>query len=166
MTFLNSLDIRYSELSDLSFLEESFSSPSSFDSYPFGVEEKDEALKNWIGFAKFKASLTAFFEDKPCAIATLFLMPYRKVAHHCAFYLMVDPNHRCKGIGTSMVRNILNLAQTRFGLESVHVEIYEPSLLLPILEKLHFQSFAKQENYMKIDGYPRTRLLLEYRFAK
>ena len=158
-------DIRYSELSDLDFLNQWFSDRAASDPFPFTFEEKEEALKNWIGFSRFKASLTGIIGESPCAVGTLFLMPYRKVAHHSSFYLMVDPAHRGKGVGTSMVRNLLHLAKTRFRLESVHVEVYEPSSLLPILQKLEFKLFASQEDYIQIDGTFRPRLLLEHFFV-
>ena len=158
-------DIRYSENGDLAYLEQWFADPAICDNFPFGFEERTEALKNWIGFSRFKASLTATIQDVPCAIGTLFLMPYKKVAHHCSFYLIVDPEHRRKGIGTSMVRNLIHLAKTRFRLESIHVEIYEPSHLLSILQKLQFEPFARQENYVKIGDCSRERSLLEHFFS-
>ena len=68
-------DIRYTELGDLSSLSEWFSLPNACDDFPFGPEEKEEALKNWIGFSKFKASLTGTISNVPCAVGTLFLMP-------------------------------------------------------------------------------------------
>jgi RimJ/RimL family protein N-acetyltransferase len=165
MTLLKGFDIRFSEQDDLSFLNKCFSVEGASDDFPFGVNEMDEALKNWIGFAKFKASLTATLQNIPCAIGTLFLMPYKKVAHHCSFYMIVDPEHRRKGIGTDMIRNLLHLAKTRFHLESVHAEIYEPSLLLPLLQKLNFIEFARQENYVHIDGCKRPRVLMEHFFS-
>ncbi len=155
-------DIRFSTLEDLSHLQEWFQEPHATDDFPFGEKEKEEALKNWIGFSKYKASLTATIHDVPCAIGTLFLMPYRKVAHHCSFYLMVDPKYRRKGIGTSMARNLLNLAKTRFRLEAVHVEVYEPSPILPLLKKLRFEEMMRQENFVKIHGEPRARMILEH----
>lgn len=158
---LPGFDIRYTALEDLSYLQEWLKDPGASDAYPFNDAEKEESLKNWIGFAKYKASLTGTLHDVPCAIGTLFLMPYRKVAHHCSFYLIVDPKHRKQGIGTSMVKNLLHLAKTRFRLESVHVELYEPSALLPILLKLGFKQFVRQENFIKVNGEPRARLLLE-----
>jgi putative acetyltransferase len=158
-------DIRYSEINDLSHLERWFLDEASCDDFPFGFNERTDALKNWIGFSRFKASLTGTIGEVPCAIGTLFLMPYKKVAHHCSFYLIVDPEHRRKGVGTSMVRNLLHLAKTRFCFESVHVEIYEPSKLLSILQKLQFERFARQENYVKIEGCGRPRLLLEHFFS-
>ena len=157
-------DIRFSEESDLKFLEMWFAMPNACDDFPFGEEEKAEALKNWIGFSKYKASLTGLIGEHICAIATLFLMPYRKVAHHASFYLIVDPKYRKKGIGTAMVRNILNLAKTRFRLESVHVELFEPSLLLPIVQRLNFAPFARQEDFIRIGSVHKPRILLEHFF--
>jgi putative acetyltransferase len=164
MTLPLDFDIRFSSMDDLSSLRDWFSTPASCEPFPFGFEEREEALKNWIGFSKFKASLTGVIQDKPCAIGTLFLMPYKKVAHHCSFYLIVDPALRGRAIGTSMVRNLLNLAKTRFRLESVHAEVYEPNPILSILKKLHFESFAYQENFVKIGGKPHARNLLEHFF--
>jgi putative acetyltransferase len=158
-------DIRYTTPEDLPYLQEWFQDPAACNDYPFGLAEKDEALKNWVGFSKFKASLTGTIDNIPCAIGTLFLMPYRKVAHHCAFYIMVDPKHRRKGIGTSLIRNLLHLAKTRFRLESVHVEVYEPSALAPLLQKLGFEQFARQENFVRIDGTGKARLLWEHFFV-
>jgi putative acetyltransferase len=159
-------DIRFSEMEDQAYLDQWFLDPAVCDDFPFGFEERVDALKNWIGFSRFKSSLTGTINNVPCAIGTLFLMPYKKVAHHCSFYLIVDPAHRRKGIGTSMVRNLLHLAKSRFRLESVHIEIYEPSKLLPILEKLQFEMFARQEAYMKIEGCARARILLEHFFSE
>jgi putative acetyltransferase len=162
---IENFDIRYSTLDDNIYLQEWFQDPAALDDFPFGMREKEEALKNWIGFSKYKASLTGMIADRPVAIGTLLLMPYRKVAHHCSFYLIVDPAHRRKGIGTSMVKNLLHLARSRFRLEQVHVELYEPSLIYPILIKLGFHQFVRQEHFIRVNGEPRPRLLLEYEFT-
>lgn len=155
-------DIRFSEEGDLAYLEQWFSDPTASDDFPFGEKEKEVALKNWIGFSKFKASLTGMVDNVPCAIGTLFLMPYRKVAHTCAFYLMVDPKHRRKGIGTSMVRNLMHLAKTRFRLEALYVEVYEPAPMEPLLRKLRFEEIVRQENFVKLRGEPKARMIWEY----
>ncbi len=161
---LEEFDIRFSTLEDIDPLMSWFSLPGATDDFAFDEEEMEPALKNWIGFAKYKASLTGLWKGEPCAIGTLFLMPYRKVAHHCSFYLIVDPQHRRKGIGSSMVRNLLHLAKTRFRLESVHIELFEPSPLLSIVQKQQFELFARQEDYVNMNGCSRARLLLEHFF--
>lgn len=159
-------DIRYSMVEDLAAMEFWLADPEERKPFPFETDdEMKEALKNWIGFAKFKASLTGVVDNKPCAVGTLFLMPYRKVAHHCSFYLIVDPLLRRRGIGTSMVRNLLHLAKTRFRLESVHAELFEPCALHSILKKLEFEEFARQKDFIKIDSKGHARILLEHFFS-
>lgn len=158
-------DIRYTEEADYPFLENLFLDEVSFDPFPFEFAQKEQALKNWIGYSKYKASLTGTIENEPCAIGTLFLMPYKKVAHHCSFYLIVDPTYRNQGIGMAMVRNLLHLAKSRFRLESVHVEIYEPNPLLSIVKKLGFEEFARQDGFLKIASCTKPRVLLEHFFT-
>ena len=158
---LENFDIRYSEESDVELLRAWLPDALSCEPFPFGFAERDEALKNWIGFAKYKASLTGMLGETPCAVGTLFLMPYKKVAHHCAFYLLVAPEHRRKGIGSSMVRNLAHLAKTRFRLESLHAELFEPSPLRSVLDKLGFQPFARQDNFVHLSDGPHARVLME-----
>ncbi len=159
-------DIRFSEIDDAAYLSSWLERPGACDDFPFNAEEKDEAAKNWVGFSKYKASLTGLLDGQVVAVGTLFLMPYRKVAHNCSFYLIVDPDHRRKGIGTSMVRNLLHLAKTKFRLESVHAELFLPSSLESILARLHFHRFALQDDFVKIDEtHFRPRLLMEHFFT-
>ena len=158
-------DIRFSDETDITFMERWFFEPAACDPFPFGFEERLDFLKNWIGFSRYRSSLTGMIQETPCAIGTLFLMPYKRVAHHCSFYLIVDADHRKKGVGTSMVRNLLHLAKNRFHLDSVHVEVFPPNPLLSILRKVGFEEFAMQENYIKIEGCGRSRILLEHYFS-
>lgn len=163
MSAIEGFDIRYSELSDLSYLDAWFSESGACDLFPFTFEEREEALKNWIGFAKYRASLTGTLQESPCAIGTLFLMPYRKVAHHCSFYLIVDPKVRRRGIGTSMIRNLFHLAKTRFRLESVHIEIFGENPLTSLLRMLDFQEIVRQDDFFNLRGVRQPRVLWEKR---
>jgi putative acetyltransferase len=163
MTLPENYDIRYSTLEDLPILQTWFQDLSERDPFPFETDaETEEVLKNWIGFSRFKAALTGMIGDIPCAMGTLLLMPYRKVAHHGSFYLIVHPQYRRRGIGTSMVRNLLHLAKSRFSLESISVEIYEPNPIVALLGKNRFEEFARQENFVKINGRGHARILMEY----
>jgi RimJ/RimL family protein N-acetyltransferase len=165
MTLAQNFDIRYSTLDDLPILQKWFADPMEREPFPFETDvETEDVLKNWIGFARYKAALTGTWDNVPCAMGTLLLMPYRKVAHQGSFYLIVDPMRRRQGIGTSMVRNLLHLARTRFSLESISVEIYEPNPILTLLEKNRFELYARQENFVKINGQGHARILMEHFF--
>ncbi|MBF8263458.1 MAG: putative acetyltransferase [Parachlamydiales bacterium] len=166
MTLPSDYDIRYSVTEDLAILQQWLADPVERRFFPFETDqETEDVLKNWIGFSRYKAALTGMVSGQPCAMGTLLLMPYRKVAHHASFYVFVEPGHRRLGIGTSMVRNLLHLAKTRFSLESVSVEIYEPNPIIFLLEKIGFEMFARQENFIKIDGSGHARICLEHFFT-
>lgn len=163
---LPGFDIRFSENDDVAYLSSWLSYPDACDDFPFTFEEKDDAIRNWIGFSKYKASLTGTIDGNVVAIGTLFLMPYKKVAHHCSFYLIVDPEHRRKGIGTSLVRNLLHLAKSRFRLEGLYAELFLPCALETVLTRLDFHPFARQDDFVEIDEHHlRPRLLLEHFFV-
>lgn len=159
---MDGFDIRFTENGDLDPLRSWFAPPREREPFPFQTDpETDISLQNWIGFSKWRASLTGTLNGAPCAVGTLFLMPYRKVAHHCSFSLMVAPALRRQGVGTSMVRNLMHLAKTRFRLESLHAELYLPCDILPMLHKLGFLELALQENYIHLGKQKRPRLILE-----
>jgi RimJ/RimL family protein N-acetyltransferase len=162
MTEIPGYDIRYTYLTDAPYLREWLVTPGILHWFPISEEKEiEDAIQCWIGFSRYSSSLTATINDVPCGIGTLFLMPYQKVAHHCLFKIIVDPKHQRKGIGTSIVRNLKNLAKQYFQLELMHIEVFEGNPMIPLLRKLDFNEFARQEKYVKEDGKYYSRILLE-----
>lgn len=123
--------------------------------------EIDDACQCWIGFSRYSASLTATLEGRPCGMATLFLMPYRKVAHQALFKVIVSPEYQRQGIGTALVRNLKHLAKEYFRLSMIHTEIYENNPLEVILLSQGFSEYARQEKYVKQEGKYLARILYE-----
>ncbi|HSW73294.1 MAG TPA: GNAT family N-acetyltransferase [Chlamydiales bacterium] len=155
-------DIRYSTIEDGEHLKKWLLVPEDQKWFPMSTpQEVEEGAKNWIGFSKFKASLTATAGGDPCGVVTLFLMPYRKVAHHALFYLIVEKHSRRKGVGESLLKNIMHLAKQNFHLELVHVEVFDGCPILPLLLKHGFTVYAKQERFVKDGNEYLGRTLLE-----
>jgi ribosomal protein S18 acetylase RimI-like enzyme len=94
-------------------------------------------------------------------MATLFLMPYRKISHHALFKVVVDPKFQRQGIGSSLLKNLKHLAKNYFRLELIHIEVFEGNPLISVLKKSGFHEFARQENYFKDGGQYYARLLYE-----
>ena len=156
------IDIRYTDMNDLAYLKKWVTDPEVLDWFPMSEgKEVEDALLCWISFSKYNCSLTAIYNDIPVAIGTLFLMPYRKVAHHCMFKLVVDPKYQRRGIGSSIVRNLKHLAKNYFRLELIHIEVFEGNPLIPLLNKQGFTEFVRQEKYVKENGKYLARILLE-----
>lgn len=152
MGFIDSsdFDIRYTTLDDIPHLRNWLKIEGMLHWYP---PSDDQELENfilvWMGFIRYNAALTATYKNEPVAISTLYLMPYRKVAHHCMFQLIVDPENSRKGVGTCIVKNLNHLAKTQFDQEMIYAEILDESPLIPLLQKFNFKEFARQEKYVK-----------------
>jgi putative acetyltransferase len=156
-------DIRYTVPEDEKYLLEWLMDPETSRFFPMSEEsEIRESVRNWMGYSRYRASLTATWKKEPCGIGTLFLMPYQKVSHHCMFYIVVKKSARRQGIGTSLIKNLGHLASRHFKLESLHSEVFDGCPLLTILQRSGFEKFAYQERYVKEkNGKYVARQLLE-----
>lgn len=159
---VDGFDIRYTHITDELYLKEWLSIEQVQTWFPISTEKELEgAVQCWVGFARYNASLTATINGMPCGMATLFLMPYRKVAHHALFKLVVAPQYQRLGIGTALLRNIIHLAKTYFHLDFIHTEVFEGNPLIHLLEQQGFTVYGRQEDYVKENGVYRARILYE-----
>ncbi len=147
---MQDLKLRYSNMGDSAILNQWLEDKENWRYLPMGSPQEAAIFaQNWIGFSKYRASLTCLLNDQVVAIGTIFLMPYKKVSHSPLFYLIVDKQKRNQGIGTDLLKNLMNLAEKYFHLEALIAEVYQGSPLISLLEKAKFQQFAFQENYIK-----------------
>ena len=157
-------DIRYTYVTDVLYLKQWLQSPGMLDVFPMTTEkELEDAAQCWIGFCRWSCSLTATVSHVPCAIGTLFLMPYKKVAHHCLCKIIVDPKWQRKGIGSSLVRNLKHLAKNYFHLEMMALEVFEGNPIIELLKKEGFYEVFRQEKFVKAQGVYKARVFMEAR---
>jgi RimJ/RimL family protein N-acetyltransferase len=162
MAELTDLDIRYTYVTDTPFLRDWLQNPDVQKWFPVSEErEIEDAVQCWIGFSRYSSSLTATLNGEPVGVGTLFLMPYRKVAHHCLFKLVVDPKHQRKGIGSALLKNLKHLAKNYFHLDLIHIEVFEGNPVVHLLQKCDFHEFARQEGFVKDKGHYLSRILYE-----
>jgi RimJ/RimL family protein N-acetyltransferase len=159
----SSIDIRYSDLADGRYLKEWLLEPSIGKWFPIYDEaEIDDAVQRWIGFSRYKCSLTALKEGKPCGIGTLYLQPYRKLAHQCEFGIVVGHGYRGEGIGTELLRNLMHLAKDKFKIEILHLQVYAENPAINLYKRLGFVEFGRQTHWIKeIDGTYTGRVFME-----
>jgi ribosomal protein S18 acetylase RimI-like enzyme len=159
---LEDFDIRYTYVTDTPYLRDWLKIPDVKKWFPISEEKEiDDAVQCWIGFSRYSSSLTATIHGKPCGIGTLFLMPYRKVSHHCLFKIVVDPKFQRKGIGSALLKNLKHLAKNYFHLDLIHIEVFEGSPVIGLLEKFDFHVFARQEHFVKENDKYLARILYE-----
>ena len=158
-------DIRYSNPEDYPFLHKWLAEMRKW--YPISSDKDVELMaKNWIGFYRYGASLTAVYEKKAVGVATLFLLPYRKVMHHCLVYFIVDPHFRGKGIGSSLIKNINHLGQNYFRFDWMNMEVFEGCPAIPVIEKGGYRELYRQEKFVKENEGYSARLFYQITFKE
>ena len=143
------LDMRYTEFSDAPYLQQWLSDPTIATWFPMDDPiETEDAVNRWVGFARYRSSLTAMMNGVPCGMATLYLQPYTKLAHQCEFGIIVSPEYRNMGIGTDLMKNVTNLAK-QFNISLLHLQVYANNPAIRLYERFGFKSFGYQEKWIK-----------------
>ncbi len=144
------LDIRYTELSDAKYLREWLKEPGILRWFPmYDDVEIEDAVGRWIGFARYKCSLTATMNGEPCGLITLYLQPYRKLAHQCEFGIIVGTGYRNKGIGSELIKNLIHLAKNYFNIELLHLQVYAENPAMHLYDRWGFKEFGRQTHWIK-----------------
>jgi putative acetyltransferase len=156
-------DIRYTEAGDAKYLKEWLLEPTILRWFPmYDALEIDDAVARWISFYRYKCSLTATIDGVPCGLTTLYLQPYRKLAHQCEFGIIVGAEHRGKGIGNALIKNLIHLAKTNFNIELLHLQVYAENPAIRLYSRWGFKEFGRQTHWIKEapDDY-RGRVFME-----
>lgn len=159
----SSLEIRYTDMSDARYLKEWLLEPSIARWFPMDdLVEIDDAVHRWIGFSRYKCSLTAVKEGIPCGISTLYLQPYRKLAHQCEFGIIVGKDFRGQGVGSELLKNLIHLAKTQFNIELLHLQVYSENPAIRLYSRFDFKEFGRQTHWIKErDGTYTGRVFME-----
>jgi RimJ/RimL family protein N-acetyltransferase len=157
------LDIRYTEATDAPHLKEWLSDPAVNTWFPMDdTPEIDDAVARWISFSRYRCSLTAVMDGVPCGIVTLYLQPYRKLAHQCEFGIIVAPAYRNRGIGSDLLKNLIHLAKEFFHIELLHLQVYAKNPAIRLYKRFGFVEFGNQTHWIKErDGTYTGRIFME-----
>lgn len=157
------LDFRYTTIADGAYLKSWLLDPSVRRCFPMADEiEVDDAVNRWISFSRYKCSLTATLNGTPCGIATLYLQPYKKLAHQCEFGIIVGHQYRGTGVGSQLLNNLIHLAKVQFHIEILHLQVYRGNAAIRLYERFGFNEFGRQNEWLKEDdGSYSGRIFME-----
>lgn len=160
---LPGVEIRYTEMSDAKELREWLLDPNVNRWFPMVDQaEAEDATGRWIGFSRWRCSLTAVRDGKPIGIATLYLQPYKKLAHQCEFGIIVSDKERGKGVGTYLLKSLMALAKETFKIELLHLQVYAGNPATRLYSRLGFKEFGRQNEWIKeLDGTYTARIFME-----
>lgn len=155
--------IRFTELEDGKPLKKWLDEPGVLRWFPMVDDvETEHAVQHWVGFSRWRCSLTATVNGVPVGIATLYLQPYKKLAHQCEFGIIVDPAMRNKGIGRYLIEQLSKLAKETFHIELLHLQVYENNPAKRLYSRMGFTEFGTQKGWIKeLDGTYTGRTFME-----
>ncbi|MGA8164388.1 MAG: GNAT family N-acetyltransferase [Waddliaceae bacterium] len=157
------LEFRYTEPGDGIYLKQWLVEPEVYRWFPMYDEpEINDAVNRWISFGRYKCSLTAVMDNEPCGIATLYLQPYKKLAHQCEFGIIIGGGYRGKGIGSVLLHRLIYLAKDRFQIELLHLQVYEGNPAINLYKRFGFEEFGRQNQWIKEEeGKYQGRIFME-----
>ncbi|MDE3055448.1 MAG: GNAT family N-acetyltransferase [Verrucomicrobiota bacterium] len=142
--------IRPAEADDERYLVEWLLEPGVLRWFPLAdLREIEDAARIWMSYAKIQATLTAVYQGVPCGSATIYINSYKKLAHQALFGILVGSQWRGKGIGTELLSQLISLAQERFRLEVLHLEVYEGNPAIRLYQRFGFQQYGFQRHFAK-----------------
>lgn len=155
--------IRFTELEDGKHLKEWLMDPDVARWFPMVDEvEIDHAVQHWVAFSRWRCSLTATINNLPVGIATLYLQPYKKLAHQCEFGIIVAPEMRNRGIGQYLIEQLSKLAKETFHVELLHLQVYQDNPAKRLYARMGFKEFGNQAGWIKeLDGSYTGRTFME-----
>ena len=144
------IEIRYTEQGDGEHLKRWLMDPDVNRWFPMNDEvEIDDAVMRWVGFYRYRCSLTALIDGKPVGMTTLYLQPYKKLCHQCEFGIIVSPEMRVNLIGSELLNNAIRLAKDKFHIELLHLQVYKDNPAIRLYKRLGFTEFGRQEEWIK-----------------
>lgn len=164
MTVLkDDLFVRLTQLQDALELKKWLSESEVAPYFPMQDQiEIEDAANRWVGFSRYRCSLTAVKSEVPIGICTLYLQPYRKLMHQSEFGIIVAPSHRGLGIGARMLKALFELAKRDFAISLMHLQVYEGNPAIRLYERMGFREFGRQDKWIKErDDTYRGRIFME-----
>lgn len=147
---LPGLEVRFSEESDGEYWAKWLTEPDVVAYYPMANdEERKESVERMQFFCKYKSALTGVYQGEVAGIGYLNLHPYKKIAHHAIFTIIVAEKFRGKGIGQNLLEHLERLAKESFGLENLHLEVYEGNPAIRLYRRMGYREFGFQGHWIK-----------------
>lgn len=157
------LEIRFTQPEDCSHWGKWLAEPEVRQYYPSRTEQEvAQSIKMVENYTKYRASLTAVYEGEVAGIAYLNLHPYRKIAHHCIFTIIVGGGFRGHGIGRVLLEHLEKLARDSFRLEGLHLEVYSGNPAIRLYRRMGYTEFGVQTHWgYEGEGQYRGKIYME-----
>jgi len=163
MSTKDHLSIRLSTEEDKPYLTQWLTDPEVLPWFPLNnAREIEDAVKIWVGYKDQQAAFTICSDGIPCGMAVLYVHRYKKLKHQSLFAIIMDKKFRGKGIGGMLIEHLKRIGKEQFGLEILHLEVYEGNPAKKLYDRLGFEEYGRQHAFLKeSNGIYRTKINMQ-----
>jgi len=111
--------------------------------------EIEDAANLWVSYAKQKALLVAEVNNEAAGMINLYLSPYDKLNRQALFAVIVQEKFRSQGVGRRLIEEMMEKAREEFGLDLIHLEVYDGNPAIRLYERLGFERYGYHPNFIK-----------------
>ena len=135
---------------DLEHYKKWLQQPNVLQGFPMSDQrEIDDAVRVWDQYLDKGASLTALYKKKPVGAANIYVHTIDKLKHQALFVILIDGKYRGQGIGTLLLQQLQQLAKNKFGIQILHLEVYDKNPAIRLYERIGFRQYGHHPNYLK-----------------
>lgn len=160
---IEGVQIRYGTEEDGKYWAEWLKDPVVQGYFPMlGEEENAQSVQRMQLHTRYRSVLVAEVDGEVAGVAYINLSPFRKLAHQGLFTLIVSQKHRGKGVGTKLMEQLHKLAKEGFGLEMLHLEVYEGNPAIRLYRRLGYRECGFQSHWIKLpSGEYRGKIFMD-----
>lgn len=106
--------------------------------------EVDDAVKHWLPAALQGRGITVLYQGQAVGIANVNPNPYQRMHFFHLVSIVVAEQHRGRGIGTVLLRQLIRLAKENLGLEYLLLEVYDGNPAMRLYQRAGFVEIGAQ----------------------
>lgn len=162
---MKNLTFRITKKSDGPYLKQWLLEPGVIKWFPMVNErEIDDSVRIWLTYDKGGSAITVECQGEPAGMAVLYINPFEKLKHQCLFAIIVGGKFRGKGIGTQLLDYIFALAKDKYGIQLIHLEVYEQNPAISLYKRSGFVEYGRHERFLKENPKTyRAKILMQKR---
>ncbi|KPK33547.1 MAG: hypothetical protein AMS24_00710 [Chlamydiae bacterium SM23_39] len=144
------VNIRLTKLEDKEYLIKWLLDEDTLKWYPMSDRrEVEHASTIWMSYINKEAVYTAEHNNEPCGCCLLYVSNIKKFAHQALFAIIVAKEHRGKGIGTALIKKLIDVAKDEFKIEILHLEVYEGNPAISLYKRMGFERYGIHKKFIK-----------------
>ena len=156
-------EVRLSTFLDGEYISEWMKTSYELIHFPIANEyEAMDAAQKWISFVRCRSSLTVVDSNgTPRGIITAFLQPYKSLSHQSEFGLIVCPKSRGKGIGSLLIKKLIEHAKDVLKLDELNLTVIASNPAIRLYKRFGFIEYGRHKSWVKrTDGTTEDRVMM------